>query len=260
MTIRVLTAVGLVLAVALFAIRAWPAGEEPVAICAPTAEPVIVESGEDLLLQYWLLPDDPSLASAVLPEAPSLRDFRERITGDLDPDPYRILQIQLPHVDGGDADNVGLVLEGRAGALRPMNCLEGWLFATQTARAVEQGRTMYTHPTEFLSYVLERADTLKVWYYTVDQPGVGGLARLHGPVAEDIEAGWTLVRNIHNHNFFPDTDADADAVLGGTVPSATDVGLLRAMRSSIGLSRASITNGFHTIDLESADFDAFRAP
>lgn len=256
MTIRVLLIAGLVLVGTLFAIRVWPVREAELAVCAPSAEPVVVERSENLLLQYWLLPNHPSLASAVLPEAPSLRDFRERIAGDLDPDPYELLQRQLPHVDGGDADNVRLVLEGRAGALRPMSCLEGWLFATQTARGMEEGRTMYTHPTEFLSYVLERGDTLKVWYYTVDQPGVGALARLHRPVEEDIDAGWMVVRNIHNHNFFP----DADAVLGGTVPSATDVGLLRAMRSSIGLSRASITNGFHTIDLDSADFDAFRAP
>src|SRR5262249_16194320 len=104
--------------------------------------------------------------------------------------------------------------------------------------------------------VLRRGDSLKIWYYTVDQPGVGGLARLHEPLMADIQQGWVVVTNIHNHNFFP----LSEKVLGGVVPSATDIQYLRNVRRSLGVTRAVIINGFHSIDISAADFDRFSAP
>ena len=154
------------------------------------------------------------------------------------------------------ASVVRLALEGAAGAIREVNCLEGLLFAAQSERSLSQGRSMYTHPTEFLSWVLSRGDTLKVWYYTVDQPGVRALSNVNDPVAADVAAGWRVVANVHNHNFFP----AEERVLGGVVPSAVDVQALLGARSTLGLLRATITNGFHSIDITAAELDRFRGP
>jgi hypothetical protein len=111
-------------------------------------------------------------------------------------EPSAVLERQLPYVSGGDGENVRRVLNG-AGPIRMMNCLEALLLATQAERSTSQGRSMYTHPTEFSSYVLQSGDFLKIWYYTVDQPGLRGLAMLHEPLMADVQQGWVALTHIH---------------------------------------------------------------
>jgi hypothetical protein len=224
--------------------------------CGPLPSPHVVVDEGNVLLQYWLVEDEPWFHDATVPSSIPLREFRGQISARYDTSPRALLEGQLPHVTGGDAQNVRLALSGEAGSIRTMSCLEGLLLATQAERSADQGRSMYTHPTEFLSYVLQRDGSMKVWYYTVDQPGVRGLATLHDPILEDLRAGWVVVSNIHNHNFFP----DAERVLGGVVPSATDIQAARNMREALGLTRAVITNGFDSIEIAAADFDAFMGP
>jgi hypothetical protein len=218
--------------------------------CHFLSPPTVVLSEPSTLLQYWLEAARPELEALTLPDSPALHAFRAEMSERLDTDPLALLRAQLPLVEGGDAANVRATLDGTAGTIRPMNCLEGLLLATQAERSAAQGRSMFTHPTEFLAYVLQRGDTLKIWYYTVDQPGIRGLGTLHGPVQEDLEDGWVVVTNLHNHNFFP----AEERVLGGVAPSATDVQAFRNFEESLGLRRAAITNGFHTLVIEAAAF------
>lgn len=246
-------------ALAATAFTAAPRGEPPLGQCLfPTAPRVLLEEPSSLL-QYWLMADGAYLHTPVLPASESLRAFRDGIGTAFDTLPLALLEDQLAETSGGDERNVRLVLEGLAGVLRPMTCLEALLLSTQTERSAGQGRSMYTHPTEFLSYVLTRGDSLKVWYYTVDEPGVRGLARLHEPLDRDLGAGWSVLTVIHNHNFFPMADAAGDPLLGGVAPSVTDVQYLRSMRGSMGLRRAAITNGFHSVELLAEDFDRLSA-
>jgi hypothetical protein len=224
--------------------------------CAFPAPPVVVRDEPSLLLQHWLLPDDPLLGGPSRPASAALHDFRARITASLDVEPRSLLARQLAHTSGGDAENVRLALDGAAGTIREMSCLEALLVAAQSERSLAQGRSMYTHPTEFVSWVLARGDTLKVWYYTVDQPGVRALSTVNDRVAADVAAGWRVLANIHNHNFFPGTER----VLGGVVPSAVDVQAMRSARDALGLPRATITNGFHSIDITAAELERFSGP
>jgi hypothetical protein len=242
---------GLLAALALAA-----AAPSAAAQCAFPAPPTVLRAEADVLLQFWVLPDRPALHEATLPHSPALSEFRERISTRMDTEPRGLLAQQLPHTQGGDAENVRRVLSGEVGAVRPMSCLEALLFATQAERTAGEGRPMHTSPTEFLSYLLQRGDTLKVWYYTVDQPGVGGLATLHEPLRADLAAGWSVLRNIHNHNFF----LDREGVLGGVVPSATDVQYLRNMSATLGPLHVSITNGFHTLDLTPTELARLSGP
>jgi hypothetical protein len=225
----------------------------PVAGCDFRSTPHVIVDEVGTLLQYWIEEDRPALHGTELPASPSLQEFREQIARSYPTDVRILLEHQLPHTSGGDQENVRLVLDGEAGLIRPINCLEALLLSVQTERSVTLERSLYTHPTEFVSYVLERRGLLKIWFYTADLPGIGGISTLHGPLLRDLERGWTLRMNIHNHNFFP---AD-EAVLGGIAPSATDIRFLRSMRESIGLVRASITNGFHSLDLSSSDLERF---
>jgi hypothetical protein len=221
--------------------------------CGFSTVPQVLIDEEGRLLQYWIEKDRPALFQQTLPPSPALHAFRERISLALDPDSRALLEAQLAHVEGGDLENVRAVLEGRAGAIRSMRCLEGLLFSVQAERTVRLGSSMFETPTEFLSYVLAREGDLKIYFYTVDQPGIGGLSTVHQPLQADLEAGWRVVGNIHNHNFFP----ASDRVLGGVVPSAADVQALRSARDSFGLPTASIVNGFHALEITGADLDAF---
>lgn len=241
-------------------VRARPGGHGPRAgECLLASAPHVVAEEPSSLLQYWLVEDAPYLHEPAVPGSPSLRAFRQRIGATFDTLPLALLEGQLVHTSGGDRRNVRLVLDGEAGYVRQMSCLEALLLSTQTDRSARQGRSMYTHPTEFLSYVLERADTLKIWYYTVDQPGVRRLARLHEPLERDLEDRWGVVTVIHNHNFFPMAAAAGDALLGGVAPSVTDVQYLRSMRGPLRLTSATITNGFHSVELAIRELDRLAA-
>jgi hypothetical protein len=224
--------------------------------CAFPAPPMVVRDEVGALLQYWLIRNAPELGESSLPATPSLHEFRERIARSIDTVPRSLVERQLAGTTGADAENVRLVLAGAAGSIRPMSCLEALLLATRTERATARGRPMHVDPTEFVSFVLKRGDTLKVWFYTVDQPGLGRLGVLHEPVGRDVDEGWEVVTNLHNHNFFPGTER----VLGGVVPSGTDVQYLRSARATFGLPGASITNGFHSLDISAGDLDRFAGP
>jgi hypothetical protein len=213
--------------------------------CEMGVQPRVLFSDSTRLLKHWILEDRGVFESPSLPTSPALHAFRNEISSRFDVDPMALLQTQLRHVEGGDRENVQAVLEGRVGAIRPVRCLEALLLAVQAERTVSQGASMAERPTEFAAWVLEREGLLKVWYFTVDQPGLGSLGLLHGPVMADLEEGWRVRQHLHNHNFFP----DQDGVLGGVVPSTSDVDAFRRVGAEFGVPLFSITNGFHTLDL-----------
>jgi hypothetical protein len=222
--------------------------------CALDAAPTAILSDSSRVLQYWIVEDRPVLASSAVPDSPALRVFRDEISARFDTNPRALLRAQLPHVEGGDAANVRAVLDGEAGRIRQIRCLEALLLSVQAERTVSQGSSMFERPTEFAAWILEREGALKIWYFTVDQPGIGGLAPVHGMVAADQERGWRVRQLLHNHNFFP----EEEGVLGGVVPSASDVGYYRIVMDQFGAPLASITNGFHTLDLGVGDLEALQ--
>jgi len=221
--------------------------------CQFQNEPMVIQNGKDLLFQYWIESDRSILNEPVLPVSPSLHEFRDQINRLMNPDPVALLRNQLSQVSGPDSVNVNLVLKDEAGSIRKMNCLEALLLAVQTDRSVAQGHSMFSNPTEFLSYILLKDDKLKIYYYTVDQPGIGGLSIFSEPLNRDVADGWIVQKNIHNHNFFP----ESEIVLGGVVPSAADIQYLRNIDSHYGLNSAVITNGFHSIDMSQKDLKKF---
>jgi hypothetical protein len=224
--------------------------------CAFRTDPHVVESRESHFLQFWLEPDRSVLGRQTLPAAASLHRFREEVAESFPTDPIVLLDNLFLQIDGADAENNRIASAGEAGSIRPIDCLEALLFAAQADRGVQQGHSMFSAPTEFLSFVLRKEGMLKIWFYTVDQPGIGGVSIFDDLLDADREDGWEVVRNIHNHNFFP----DGDLLLGGIAPSAGDVQALRAATRRFGLPAASITNGFHTLDMTPADLESFRTP
>lgn len=225
----------------------------PPGSCHFMSNPIILRDEPASFLQFWIEENRPVFQEPVLPESESLHQFRDQISQITDTNPLVILERQRSEVTGGDAVNVDLVLNGKAGAIREMSCLEGILFSHLTERSITQGKSMYTDPTEFLSYGLTKGDSLKIYFYTVDQPGIGGLSVFDDLLEQDRENGWIVSQNLHNHNFFP----GAAMFLGGVVPGAGDVRAFRSAARRYGATKATITNGFHSIDMTSDDFMKF---
>jgi len=187
--------------------------------CRFVTAPVVIQQADNRLFQYWQEPRRAVFDAPRLPDDPALLAFRRAISERIDVDHPALLTAQRGYVNGGDAINVDKVLAATVGTVRKMNCLEALLLATQAARTAAKGAPMHRMPTEFMAYVLTRQDDIKIYYYTVDQAGVGGLGIFNEHLDKDIAEGWRVVRNIHNHNFFP----DSERIYGGAVPSAADI-------------------------------------
>jgi hypothetical protein len=133
-----------------------------------------------------------------------------------------------------------------------MQCLEALLLAEQTDRM-----DMALFPTEFTAFVLRSHTTpaLKIFSYTVNQAGIGGLGEIVAYVEKELSenSDWYLWMNLHNHNFF----LNGPHLSGVTAPSGPDVGAFRSLAKDLALREARITNGFDTIRIPRSELPFF---
>lgn len=115
---------------------------------------------------------------------------------------------------------------------------------------------MVTNPTEFTAFILrsQNGEKLRIYFYTVNQPGIGRVDAPMNAVREDVLQGWGLWANLHNHNFFVNQKRRG----GGVAPSQQDVSLFRSLAEAQGLQEAWITNGFDTLRIKQKDFLDFH--
>lgn len=162
-----------------------------------------------------------------------------------------------------EAENSGLVLEGKAGKQGPATCLEWRLFQRQAHRY-----PMLEHPTELGAYILRGHGRIRVYFSGGDS--VGGRLRheVSDRVAADAAQGFEPIAHLHNHPFMFDrkpgdrlytTEDSKDDIGGALAPSLTDVQAWRSMREYFGLTGAWLTNGLDSIHYTSADFDRLSA-
>jgi hypothetical protein len=175
----------------------------------------------------------------------------------------RAIFAELPGEWRGEAVNGSLVLEERVGSIGSTNCIEAMLWKWQAARY-----PMLEHPTEFGAFVLRRNGEVRIYLSSADMVGQrlrSGLIKL---VEADVAAGFEVVAHSHNHPFLFDrrvgdrmwtTEATKADVAGALAPSMTDVQLFRALRSSIGLREAWITNGLESARFMADDFNKLVA-
>lgn len=69
---------------------------------------------------------------------------------------------------------------------------------------------------------------------------------IHAKLEEFLSNGWTLEFNLHNHNFF----INSKKYRGAIAPSIADSGLYKMEVKNYGLKKAVVTNGFHSVELE----------
>jgi hypothetical protein len=175
------------------------------------------------------------------------RDFHASLKGDM----------------AREAENSSAVLEGKAGVIGPVSCLEWRLFQRQTRRF-----PMLERPTEFGAYVLRGHGQIRVYLSGADR--VGGKLRheVRDRVVADVGRGFAPVAHGHNHDFMFDrkpgdrmwtTEESVNDVGGATAPSLTDVQAWRMMREHFGLQGAWVTNGLDTAHYTAEDFERLSA-
>ncbi len=206
------------------------------------------------LFQSWEVADSVAFYKASKPNSVSLDKYRETVLGVVpDLSALSLLRRALPLLPAHSADrfNVKVAIENPT-LIFPIQCWEALLLSQQTDRM-----DMVKSPTEFMAFVLRsrRHRGLKIFYYTINQAGMKGLAKITAWVKQEINTNpdWQVSQNLHNHNFL----LGQDNILGVTAPSAADVGAFREMAIDLNLQEARITNGFDTIRLGAADFSKF---
>ena len=219
-----------------------------VACALPDPPKVLAEQGEahakgSRLLQVWEFPDSAVFWSKAEPDGYGrFRARAGRLAGETDP--VRLLA-QTP------SRNNRLVAENAAAWIAPATCLEKLLFQIQDRRI-----DTFAAPTEFLGFVLRSPDAarLKVYFYTVNQDGIGRASPAADRVAADRGSGWTVVAGLHNHNFHPG-EPGLNAPLA---PSLPDAQFNASFAAEAGMAEAWITNGLDTVHIPAAAFGRFE--
>ena len=97
---------------------------------------------------------------------------------------------------------------------------------------------------------------MRIYHYAKNDAGFGGVRELLAPVVRDRRDGWTVQAMLHNHNFRSDENVSS----GVLAPSAADGQLQLALTNDLQLQETWITNGVHTVRIQSAEFVRFQLP
>jgi len=222
-----------------------PATPAPGPRCAlPVARTVVVREGA-ARLERWDLDDAGALFTPALPDDAGYRSFRDTARADG-------AELRRPIADrappAGDAEremwrredhNALLVMSGKAGTLRAVQCLEALTFVPER---------------ETIVLVLRSATRVRIYAGSSDQMFPPKTVYGTTQAAEDIAAGWHLDVILHNHTVQRRGERMA---LGMPTLSTADVSLFRNLVTDLGLRSAWVTNGVFTAEVPATDFPLF---
>jgi len=225
----------------------WAGTADAREACVLPPARVVEQSGDPhaaggRLLQVWDMADAAVWWSDAEPDGYAA--FRAKVAGKAgETDPVKLLA-QVPWA------NNRLVAERAADWIRPANCLEKALQQAQDQRV-----DTFASPTEFMAVVLRSPDgaKLRVYFYTVNQDGIGRATPVSGPATADSRAGWKVLGVLHNHAFHPG-QPELNSPLA---PSKPDAKSMVNLAATAGLAEAWITNGLHTARIPAAAFGLF---
>jgi hypothetical protein len=234
----------------------------PRGACSFESEPrVILSEGNpheegSSILQLWEVANSPVLWSGAGQAPPgSYQRFLRQLSGlGIETDPVALLRRKaaLPQASPGDAFNARLAADHAEAWISPINCLEALLLGAQNERV-----PLLERSTEFTAFILGSRDhsRIRIYSLTKNQDGIGNAGSVLELVAADLETGWSLLANLHNHNFRP-TEVDLNAV---TAPSLSDTQFYLYLRDTHRLQSAWITNGVSTLRIPARDLSKFQA-
>jgi hypothetical protein len=222
--------------------------------------PVVLGTKGNEVFQYWEFEDKP-LYWEVDPKAGiALKSYRDSLELVLGKDIFKTAVQKeanqskddtLPDSVNGDRMNAHLVHSGRIGKIRSLNLLEAELLSYQLDRY-----PLLSHPTEFHGFILtnDSLKHLRVYFAASDQPWPPKPSVIIESIKTDLKQGWKLSYHLHNHY-----EPKANNYVGILAPSMADAQFFRFLNEDFGLTKALVTNGFHTVEIESRDFSKLKA-
>jgi hypothetical protein len=226
-----------------------------------TLAPTVLEKNGAEVFQYWEFKNDASIWDTSMAPLQALEAYRDSMAQVLGRDTFeRILQeralqddaYELPHTANGDSINAALVHSKAVGKVRPINNLEAQLLDYQLGRY-----PLLSHPTEFHGFILlhDSLGLVRVYFAASDQPWPPKPKVILEAIQNDLNQGWTLEYHLHNHY-----EPKSNHWMGILAPSTADAQYYGFLLEDYGLDHALITNGFHTVELRSAEFGRLRLP
>jgi hypothetical protein len=229
--------------------------------CAFQSLPEVVLDQPHEWVGVWSLAGDlEPMAQFVMPSSSAFSSWLDWIrSSGASLDQRRLLQRQRMIYSGmGIVEETrifDLILNGSAGRIEPVNCLEALLLAEQEARFPSRKAA-----TEFQALVMERgeggAKQLRVYFASGD---LAGMAPLLDPILDrvrgDLALGWKARGHLHNHPFI--FLPGQDDIAGTAIPSATDAESYVWYGKEFGIAEARITNGVSTLVIPSGQFSLF---
>ena len=229
--------------------------------CAIDATPLVLEMSGNAhtagarLAQVWEVDAAPVFWTTQPPATGRYAGFVTALRASgVDTNPVSLLRRKaaLPATSSGDAWNDSLVARASSDWVHPIKCLEMLLAGIQHDRI-----DLLQQSTEFTAFVLRSSDgrRLRIYYYTRNEDGIGSVGAILAPVARDYRDGWSVIANLHNHNFRVD-QRDLNAVVS---PSLSDAQLYQTLAATYQLREAWITNGLHTARIPASAFGRLQS-
>jgi len=158
---------------------------------------------------------------------------------------------QIEKEENGDAINALLVHTGTLGKIRSINFLEAQLLNYQVNRY-----PLLSHPTEFHGFIAmhEEAQKVRVYFASSDTEWSPKPQVIIEQLEKDLQKGWKLKYHLHNHYCKKDKN-----YIGILAPSLADAQYFKMLSERFNISKALITNGFHTVEIDHSEFYKFES-
>lgn len=226
-----------------------------------TPIPFVMEKKGAEIFQYWEFNNNPFLWDTNFVQPPSLRLYEDSLNNILGKDTFMLavqkLALQDPSfksvsTQNGDSINAQLIHSKSLGKIRPINYLEAQLLNYQLNRY-----PLLSHPTEFHGFILlhDSLNMVRVYFAASDQPWPPKPSIILEAVKNDLKMGWTFKYHLHNHY-----EPKENNYLGILAPSTSDAQYFSFLSEEYHLKEALITNGFHTVEIQSEEFGKLRSP
>lgn len=237
--------------------------------CKDTKEPEInsIESEKKVIINeegneeffFWELKDEKDLWEFDLGEVEALKQYQDSLKLALGSQNFEsavkkesahdLKKSLIDEEENGDKINALLIHTGSIGEIRKINYLESQILNYQINRF-----PMFSHPTEFHGFITEKEGRIRVYFGASDTEWPPHPTILLTELEKEIKNGWKLIGHLHNHYCKKNEN-----YVGILAPSLADAQYYKMLKERFELTEAMITNGFHTVAIESKDFEKFES-
>ena len=210
---------------------------------------------------YWEMEDQEYLWNVELGEIDAIDAYKDSLKLVLGEEKYNLAvrneSIQdldkalIEKAENGDRINALLIHTGSIGKIRKINNLESQILNYQLNRF-----PLFSKPTEFHGFIMRNVEEgkIRVYFGASDKEWPPSPTIIIEEVEKELNNGWTLIRHLHNHYCKEDK-----SYVGILAPSLADAQYYKMLKERFNLEKALITNGIHTVEIESKDFEKFES-